>query len=127
MKIILKCAIAIMIAAFGSGCAASGKKAPAVDPVKQQSQRVDELTKRLNNNTAAINENKSNFDKVNQKLTDLEQQLNTTLTDQKASLQEIQENIAFINDLAKDNASSSLIRSAVCSAIIFFAFSLLIL
>ena len=98
MKPMSKCVILIMIVAIGSGCAASAKKTVPANALEQQTQIIDELRKRLDKNEAALHESDNQFNGVNQKLTDFEHQLDTKLTDQMAVIQEIKENIAFIND-----------------------------
>jgi len=105
LRTVWKCVLPIFIAALVFGCASSGKQTP-VDPVEQQNKRINEILEQVDRNAATIRESKTELTEITQRLADLEGKINTNLTDQNASVQEIKENLAFMNDqiLRLDNS-----------------------
>ena len=97
MRTVWKCVVPLLIAVIATGCAASGKKTPVVT-ADQQTTRINEMLEQVDSNAAAIRETQTALTDISQRLADLESKINTNLTDQSASVQEIKENLAFMND-----------------------------
>ena len=86
--------VAVVTAA---GCASSGKQTPPT-AVDQQNQRINQMLEQVDRNAAAIREAREEMDQISERLADIEKKINTSLTDQSASVQEIKENLSFMND-----------------------------
>lgn len=97
MKTLWKCVIPILIAASASGCSSSGK-VPPVDIAKEQNTRINGILEQVDKNAAAVRDTQNELAQISQRLADLENKINMNLTDQNASVQEIKENLAFMND-----------------------------
>jgi len=98
MKTLRKCVLLMLIVVIGSGCASSKKITPVGNLEKKQNQRVNEILENVDNNTAKIRESQNELSEIAGRLSNLENKLNTALTDNNATAQEIKENLAFMND-----------------------------
>ena len=105
MRTLLKCVLPIVLAAALTGCATSGKVKPA-ETASQQDTRINEMLEQVDRNAAAIRENNDGMAEMSRRLADIENKLNTIMTDNNATVQEIKENLAFMNDqiLRLDNS-----------------------
>lgn len=97
--------IPAMIAIIATGCSASGNKT-VPSALDQQNTRINQILEQVDRNAAAVRDAQAQLNELSQRLSELENKINTTMTDQSASVQEIKENIAFMNDqiLRLDNS-----------------------
>ena len=109
MKTVWKCLLPILVIAIGSGCASSGKQQPLAEKVAQQEKKMNSILEQTNRNAATIKENQNELSEITQRFSDLENRINTVMTDDSATTQEIKENLAFMNDqiLRIDNTMRS--------------------
>jgi len=109
MKTLWKCVMPMLIVIICYGCASSGKKTPAVNVEEQQKSRMNEMMEQVDRNAQTIRENRDELSVISQRLTDLENKINTIITDNSATTQEIKENLAFMNEqiLRIDNSIRS--------------------
>lgn len=89
--------IPIFVAAIVTGCATSGKQT-APSAIDQQNARINQMLEQVDRNAATLRETQARMNDLSQRLTDIESRINTSLTDQSASVQEIKENLSFMND-----------------------------
>jgi len=105
MRTVWKSCIPIVIALIAIGCASSKKMTPE-QVAKQQEARINGILEQVDKNAAEIRESKETLVEISKRLDNLEGRLSTNLTEQSASVQEIKENLAFMNDqiLRLDNS-----------------------
>jgi len=108
MKTVWKCVFPVVVAALAFGCASSGKQKP-VPKTDQQETRINQILEQVDRNAATIRETKNALEEISKRLADLENKINTNITEQNATVQEIKENLAFMNDqiLRLDNSIRS--------------------
>ena len=97
MRTLWKCIITVLILTVGPGCASSGKKAP-VSAEEQMQKRMSAILEQVDSNAATILENKNELAEISRRLNDLESKSSVTMTDNNANIQEIRENLTFMND-----------------------------
>ena len=90
---------AVTAAAFLSGCGLSGKKLESIDSsVSKQQRTLKELIEQVEHNASGINANRESLDEIRRRLDALEARINQALTAESAEVQEMKENLAFLND-----------------------------
>lgn len=97
----------LLIVALGSGCGAPGKKLTKLDStVKRQQTNLRTTVEQVEQNAAVNRENKNELAEIQRRLTAIENRINASLTGESAEVQEMKENLAFINDqiLRLDNS-----------------------
>lgn len=107
MKNLWKVMILLLIIAIGSGCGAPGKKLNQLDTsVKRQQTNLRAAIEQVEQNATVNRETKSELAEIQRRLTAIENRINSSLTGESAEVQEIKENLAFINDqiLRLDNS-----------------------
>ncbi len=96
MKSVRKLLVPVLVSLVVFGCAASGKK--KADSKAQETDRMTAMLEQIDKNAASIRESQADIQALSQRLTSLENKVNTGMTDQVASVQELKENIAFYKD-----------------------------
>ena len=97
MRTVLKCVVPVLMAVVAVGCASSGKQKP-VTAVDKQTTRINQMLEQVDKNAASIRETKNELAALSKRLADIENKINTNVMDQGASVQEIKENLSFMND-----------------------------
>jgi len=97
MRSLLKSSIPILIVIIVAGCS-SGRLAKIEDANSQQQKIQKELMERSDSNAASIREAKNDIAQLGRRLTDIENRISTSQTDESASIQEIRETLAFLSD-----------------------------
>jgi len=107
MNNVRKCLVPLLLTVLAFGCASSGKKKAVT--ADQQADRLTAMLEQIDKNAAAIRETQGDVEALSQRVTGIESRINTGVTDQTASVQEMKENIAFMNDqiLRLDNSIRS--------------------
>ena len=97
MKSLLKFSIPIFIVIIVAGCSSS--RLAKIEATSSQQQEIQkDLMERTDSNVASIGEAKNDFAQLAQRLTDLENRVSTSQTDESASIQEIRETLVFLSD-----------------------------
>ena len=99
--------IAALVVFLVSGCASSGKKLTELDvSVKNQEKVVRQTMDRIDANASLIKENNNAIIEIKRKLAEMESKINKTSASGNSGLQEMKENISFLNDqvLRLDNS-----------------------
>jgi len=107
MKSLMNAAVPVLIVLLGAGCGASGKKLAQLDQSsRDQDKQIRDTMQRVDANASNIQENNNSLIALEKRLADLERKLDESKSADNAGLQEIQENIAFLNDqvLRLDNS-----------------------
>lgn len=89
--------IPVLIALVATGCAASAKKTPP-SATDLQNQRIGALSEQVDRTAASVRDTQNQINDLARRLSELENKINTTTADQTASVQEIKDTIAFMND-----------------------------
>lgn len=97
MKCLLKLSIPFIIVIIVAGCS-SGKLSKIERTNEQQQQYIKELMEIADRDAAKIKETESELTQINQRLTEFENRISTTQTDETATIQEIKETVAFLSD-----------------------------
>lgn len=97
MKCLLKLLIPFIIVVIVAGCS-SGKLSKIERTNEQQQQYIKELMEIADRDAAKIKETESELTQINQRLTEFENRISTTQTDETATIQEIKETVAFLSD-----------------------------
>ena len=97
MRNLFKTVPLIMIIIFCIGCSA-GKLSRLEKTSQQQQNYLKELMDIVDRNSNKVKETESEFEQINQRLTDLENRIAITQIDKNAEMQEIKENISFVSD-----------------------------
>jgi len=99
--------IPVLVVFLAFGCASSGKKLTELDlSVKDHEKVIKQTMDRVDANASLIKENNNAIVEMQKKLAELESKINTTSASENSGVQEIKENIAFLNDqvLRLDNS-----------------------
>jgi len=89
------------------GCGSSGKKLTELDmSIKEQAKTIKQTMERVDSNASMIQENNKAIAEMQKKLAELENKINQSLTSESSGVQELKENISFLNDqvLRLDNS-----------------------
>jgi tol-pal system protein YbgF len=108
MKNWWKVILPLLILFIFQGCASSVKKTQEASAVQKeiQQQREKTLLERIERNSAAINDIKNAMTALQQRIKDLEDRVNTEISNENAVIQETRDNITFLKDqvLRLDNS-----------------------
>ncbi len=97
MKRILMLSIPFLIVIIGAGCS-SGRLSSIEKTAEQQQQYVKELMDIADRDVSKLKETENELVQVNQRLTELENRINASQTNEIATVQEIKETVAFLSD-----------------------------
>ncbi len=99
--------IPVLVVFLAFGCASSGKKLTELNlSVKDHEKVIKQTMDRVDANASLIKENNNAIVEMQKKLAELESKINKTSASENSGVQEMKENIAFLNDqvLRLDNS-----------------------
>ncbi len=99
--------ITVFVIFLAFGCASSGKKLTELDlSVKDQGKVIKQTMEQVDANASLIREKNNTIVEIQKKLAELENKINQTPASENSSMQEMKENVAFLNDqvLRLDNS-----------------------
>jgi len=99
MNVLWKISIPLLIVSLGSGCGASGKKLTELDDSFQKQQKnLKETIEQVDRNASEIRNANTALEDIQKRLTEIENKINSSLTSESSQVQEMKENLAFLND-----------------------------
>ena len=96
MRIMLTMVVPVLIAGLGVGCAAN--KSTLQQEESAQQRRTNEIMEQVDRNAASLRNSNAELSAIAQRVNGLETKLDTALADRTADVQEIKENLSFMND-----------------------------
>ena len=96
MKIMRTIVAPVLIAGLGAGCAANKQALQQGESAQQR--RTNEIMEQVDRNAASLRNTNAELSAIAQRLNELETRIETALADQTADVQEIKENLSFMND-----------------------------
>ena len=97
MRNILKVALPILVIFIAASCS-SAKLSNLENTFKKNHNTHKEMLEQIDRDAANINEALNDIAQANQRLKDIENRINTSQTDDTATIQELRENLAFLSD-----------------------------
>ena len=99
--------VPVLVVFLVFGCGSSGKKLSELDlSVKDQAKTIKQTMERVDTNASLIKENNNAIVEMQKKLAELASRINQSLASETSGVQELKENISFLNDqvLRLDNS-----------------------
>jgi len=99
MRKLLTVSMIILVTASLTGCGVSGKKLESIDSsVGKQQRTLKETIEQVEHNASGINTTRIAIEELQRRLDALEKRINSSLTTESAEVQEMKENLSFLND-----------------------------